>query len=274
VNVTLIPPAEPKHSAPSFDLSQFAGDKKHPAVSLTYADREGMHNIRTPDPRKGRRLPTPAFALSDELLQEAVVRYCEHRFLVKDRSGSLKERMQRCSEAALQSAQKAQTRCDHWIKNFRAISSRNYHEAEPRIYTALFLNTLRGESPEVLLKDLAEFVSNWDASADVDSRAPQVAAACAYLYWRLNWDSPTVALELRMRAPAVRQLLRRIRIRAEEKVPAPRRPRVRLKRAQIEELLRLHKQGESVVRLAERYGMRRDTTHRMIRRENRKGSNV
>jgi hypothetical protein len=230
-----------------------------------------MHNVRCPDPRKGRRLPTPAFALSDELLQEAVVRYCEQRFLVQDRSGSLKERMQRCNEAARLTAQKAQARSELWIKNFRAIAHRNYHEAEPRIYQALFLNTLRGESPEVLLKDLAGFVANWDGSADVDSRAPQVAAAICYLYWRLNWDSPTIALELRLRAPAVRQVLRRIRLRAEPKPDMPRAPRIRLKREQIEELLRLHRQGESVVRLAEKYGMRRDTAHRMIRRESRKG---
>jgi hypothetical protein len=194
--------------------------------------------------------------------------------MIKDRSGSLKERLQRCNEAARLVSQKAQARSEHWIKNFRAIAHHDYHLAEPRIYQALFLNTLRGESPEVLLKDLSSCVTNWDSSADVDLRAPQVAAACAYLYWRLNWDSPTVASELKLRAPAVRQLLRRIRLRAEPKADVPRSPRIRLKRAQIEELLQLHKQGESATRLAEKYGMRRDTAHRLIRRENRKGSNV
>src|SRR5258707_6155462 len=99
MHVTLCPPAEPSHRAPSFDLAQFGGDKRRSVVNLTYEDREGMHNTRIPDPRLGRRLPTPAFALSDELLQEAVVRYCEQRFLVKDRSGNLKERCNRANDA-------------------------------------------------------------------------------------------------------------------------------------------------------------------------------
>src|SRR5882724_2065070 len=205
MHVTLCPASELNHSAPSFDLSQFGGSRKRPAKNLTYADLSSMHTVRQSDPRKGRRLPVPAWALSDSGLQEAVVRYCEQRFLLKDRTGSLKERMARVSEAARTVAQKAQSRTALWITNFRAISHRNYHEAEPRIYTALFLNALRGESPAVLLKDLSACVANWDSSGDVDVRAPAVAAAVAFLYYRLGWNSPTIAGELRMCAPAVRQ---------------------------------------------------------------------
>src|SRR5436309_3827859 len=148
MRVTLCPASEPNHRSPSFDLSQFGGSRKRPA-NLTYADLSSMHTVRPSDPRKGRRLPVPDWALSDETLREAVVRYCEQRFLMKDRTGSLQERMQRVSEASRIVAQKAQARTDLWIKNVRAIANRDYHLAEPRTYTSLFLNSLRGESPAV-----------------------------------------------------------------------------------------------------------------------------
>jgi len=94
----------------------------------------------------------PAWALSDEKLREVLVLYLEQRFRVKDCSGDLKTRLQRCREAASLHAKDTKERLELLIRNLRGISGARFHELDERTYTRLFLHSLRGESPR----------SSWD----------------------------------------------------------------------------------------------------------------
>jgi len=76
---------------------------------------------------------------SNSKLAEVLVLYLEQRFQVKDCTGDLKSRLQRCREAAALTAKGTKSRLERWLKNYRAISNARFDEADEHVYTKLFL---------------------------------------------------------------------------------------------------------------------------------------
>jgi DNA-directed RNA polymerase specialized sigma24 family protein len=274
MRVTLCPPAEKTNRSPAFDRYAFENRRTrlNPETGLDFAGMERLHTLRIPDARKGRRLAVPAWALSDPKLAEVCVLYLEQRFQVKDCSGDLKARLQRCREAAALTAKGTKSRLERWIRNFRAIRNAQFHEADEKTYERLFFTTLRGETTKKLLAGVAKQVENLDSEVAMLERAPEIALSVLYLYFRMGFNSPSVAETLNVNPPAVRQIIHRASLRAVPKVNGTR-ARKHLKKEQIAELRRLHQSGTSTPQLASQFGIARDTARRIILRET-KGSNV
>jgi len=273
MRVTICPPSPPAHNS-SFDRHAFENRRArlNPESRLDFAGLEKLHTLRVPDARLGRKLAVPAWALSDSKLAEVLVLYLEQRFQVKDSSGDLKARLQRCREAAVLVAKGTKARLERWLKNYQAIHNAQFHEADEKIYERLFFTTLRGETPKKLLAGVAKQVTNLDSEVAMLERAPEIALSVLYLYFRLGYNSPSVAETLNVNPPAVRQIIHRASLRAVPKVNG--RARKHLSKKQIKELQRLHRTGTPTPELAAQFGIARDTARRIIRRETRKeGSN-
>lgn len=206
--VTLCPPS-PQHV--SFDECQF--DRKlTKRLPFAYADRLSFgHRVKS-----RRHTPVPEFANSNTGLQEALVKYLEARFRITP-SGDIKERLERCREAAKESAEPTKVLLKRAIERYQALCEKRWHDLPPSLYQKAFLNRLRGESDEKLIETHGRQVSVWDSEYFNILRAPELAMSIAYLSLRLGYDSPSVAESLSMRAPAVRQILSRFIQRAVRK---------------------------------------------------------
>ncbi len=268
MRVTFCPPAEQTNRSPAFDRHAFENRRSRftAETGIDFSNLQHLHLRRVPDLRKGRRLAVPAWALSDSKLAEVLVLYLEQRFRVKDCTGDLKARLQRCREAAKLNAADTKARLERWIKNFRAVVNANYHEADERTYTRLFLTTLRGESPAKLLAQIEKQVSNLDSDAWTTERAPEISLSILYLYFRMGFNSPAVSESLGIRPPHVRQIIFRASQRAIRKVNGTaRKPRARLHQEKVDSLRQLHQSGVPTAQLATQFGIARDTVRRIVR---------
>jgi len=201
---------------------------------------------------------------SNSKLAEVLVLYLEQRFQVKDCTGDLKSRLQRCREAAALTAKGTKSRLERWLKNYRTISNARFHEAAVHVYTKLFLTTLRGETPTKLLAGVAKQIENLEGETMMLERAPEIALSVLYLYFRMGYNSPSAAETLNINPPAVRQIIHRASLRAIPKVTE--RARKHLKEEQIAELRRLHQSGTPTRQLASQFEIARDTARRIVRR--------
>ena len=268
MRVTICPPSEQLHNGPAFDRHQFENRRArfNPEVGVDFSSLQHMHTRRVADLRKGRRLAVPAWANSEQGLRDTVLAYLEARFHIADKSGAAKTRLQRCREVAQRSAAAKKERLERWVTNFRAVANKNYHEADERIYARLFFTSLRGESPAKLLTQIEKQVTSLDGDTWMLEKAPEITLGVLYGYYRLNLDSPSIAESLRIRPPAVRQILYRASQRAVRKVNVgKRKPRVRLSEEKIQAIRRLHKEGIPATQIAAQFGIARDSVRGIVR---------
>jgi hypothetical protein len=87
---------------------------------------------------------------------------------------------------------------------------RNYArlEAELEEYRELSRNP---KASSKMLARLETQIMNTDTEIALAARCDAVAASVVYLYFRLGWNSVSVAEELGLKAPHVRQMVQRIR---------------------------------------------------------------
>jgi hypothetical protein len=207
--VTICPPAPPRQGL-SFDTYNCEG-RRSKKTDLDFQSFEKMHVVRPSDLRKGRRIPVPDWAHNAAGLQTALVHYLEKRYFIKPNpADDLKTRLTRCQEKVKADAAPVKRRLETWIKNYRAIAKRDYHEAEERIYERLFLASLRGDGPDKVLKSCFKHISNLDSEYYIQARIAQLTLSILFLYYRMGWKSNDVAQELDVKAPHVRQILYRV----------------------------------------------------------------
>jgi hypothetical protein len=207
---TILPSAAPRNVA--FDEHQFARRRsKHANFDYTEFTKVSFKRFKC-----RRDNPVPEFANSNAGLQEALCKYLEARFHIKP-SDDIATRLERCRAAARKTAEPTKALLERGIKTYRALVDEEFHELPFKTYQKVFLNRLRGESDEKLIERHGQQVAVWDSEYFNTLRAPELALSVAYQSLRLGYDSPTVAENLAMRAPAVRQLLSRFIKRAVRK---------------------------------------------------------
>jgi hypothetical protein len=186
---------------PAFDKHQFAGRRSR-AVSahytpegwettgISFSDYESMH-VNRRERVQERRLDTPSWAVNDEELREVILKFCERRlYLIKGRHHipnlSQEERLGRIRQFE-------RMRLKQW--------ERIYQEHLEKYKTL----------PE---KDKATFeiqLRNADMQVHLYRRGnAAMATAIVYLYYRLGYDSVTVAEALHINSPLVRQYLAKL----------------------------------------------------------------
>jgi hypothetical protein len=211
------PPQISQRSAPpSFDSHQFENHGRFLRSSgLDYNQLHNrMHVKRIADLRRGRKAETPAWVLSDEEFREVLVLYLESRFQIHQPTGSLKQRLERCKAVGKERARGAKSILVTRVAEFRAtepaIAEERFSELPEDAYFPLFLGALRGRSPADRLQRLNLQISCIDSEAAMSERAPELVTACAYYFYRLGWNSCSIAEELNLRSVHVRQIICRL----------------------------------------------------------------
>jgi hypothetical protein len=214
---TIYSPQVSRRSAPpSFDSHQFENRGRFLRNSgLDYNQLHNrMHIYRVADLRKGRKVETPAWILSDTEFRETLVCYLESRFQIHKPTGSLKERLERCRAVGKERAQNAKLILGTRVAEFRAtapaLTEERFSELPEHAYFSLFLGALRGRSPADRLQRLKLQISCIDSEAAMSERAAELAGAAAYLYHRCGWNSCSIAEELNLRSVHVRQIICRL----------------------------------------------------------------
>jgi hypothetical protein len=188
--VVCCPPSQ--DGSPSFDSHQFANRKRFLDNSeLSYADVQKMHLLRVGDRKPARRTPTPEWTLRDDMVREVLVAYLEGRFCIRERQGTMQDRLMRCRSIAEAQLPRKRAKLQEMIESFRELS--RVPETKPR-----------------MLQLLERQIMNIDTDIYLAHRLPEIAAAVAYLFWRLNWNSVSIAEELQLKSPHIRQLLYRL----------------------------------------------------------------
>jgi len=205
--------------------------------------------------------------MRDELLRVVVVRCLENRFMLSNRQGTLRERLDRCRAAAKRHAAAKRKHLDAHIQQLRALSQNQLASLSERNYEKLFLESLRsGNGAAARLNALENHIRNLDGDVFVTERAPELLAAIFYSYYRLGLNSPTVGEQLGLSAPQVRQIIFRAnRIsRKEESQTVTHKPRVWLTRAKAEEIRALCASGMSWEEIAAKFSISRETVRRIV----------
>jgi hypothetical protein len=180
---------------PSFDRYQFDGTRRreYPASAkyrLSFQDYSAMQTQQHKQSGE-RRLPTPAWALSDKLLAEIIVLFMEKRLYIRDPQGSLIERRERARAVAIAQIPRLNATIDKL--NFEYVTAQ------------------RSGAPQHRLKELEVEIESLDTQIRTTSNDGGIGtlAAIAYLYYRRRLDSVGVGEALRIKPPHVRQILYR-----------------------------------------------------------------
>lgn len=211
---------------PQYDAHQFQGHGRFLKNSgLSFQDFERMHVQRAGDTQPERRLSTPEWALRDELTQLVLVSYLEERFYTtRHRTGTLLQRLSHCRAAAEAYLPGKRETLSAWIRDYRVISAGGFadlsdEEAQTRFaglsenggQAALTPEIARDALTAKKLHDLEMQIANLDTDIFLAEKGyAETVAAIIYLYYRLNWNSPSVAEHLSLRAPHIRQVLFRL----------------------------------------------------------------
>jgi len=180
----------PVGESPSFDSHQFA-NRKIKSSQLSFNDMARSHVLHIGDKKPGRRLPTPDWAMRDASLREVIAFYLEDRLFVRDRSGTPHERLARCRAAAVAQLPRKREQLRRLIERYRDLSR-------------------LPETPTSALKRLEGQIANIDGDVFLASRLPEIVASVVYGYFRLCWNSVSVAEYLNIKPCAVRQMIFRM----------------------------------------------------------------
>jgi hypothetical protein len=264
--VTWLPPQQQTHSAPRFDRVQFDDRSRFLKDSgIAFNDLAHLSVKRVTDLRNGRRLPVPSWVTSDEQFRTVILKILENRFLIpiSARTGTLKERLDRCRAAAKRLAATKRHCLDTHIQQFRALSNNRLDELSSSNYERLFLEALRGAGATARLNALEKAIRTLDGEICTTERAPELLTAVLFHFFRLGHSSPTVAETLGLTPWQVRQIIFRARRVAERATPSSR--RCKMNRSKAEEIRRLDKDGMPWEQIAAKFGAVRETVRDAVR---------
>ena len=132
-------------------------------------------------------------------VREVLVFYLERRFCVRERMGTLQDRIARCRAKADFQLMRKRAKLQEMIESFRELS--RLPETKP--------SALRLRELQIMNLDTDLFLA--------EKGYAETAAAIIYLYYRLSWNSVSIAEELGVKPPHIRQILYRLN-RAYEKM--------------------------------------------------------
>ncbi len=263
--VTWLPPQQQTHSSPRLQPHAFYDRERFLTKSgLSYSDMARLSIGRVADLRNGRRLPVPSWVTSDEQFRTVIVKILENRFLIPifARTGTLKERLDRCRAAAKRLATTKRHCLDAHIQQFRALSNNRLDELNSSNYERLFLEALRGKGSTARLNALERAIRILDGEICTTERAPELLTAVLFHFFRLGHSSPTVAETLGLTPWQVRQIIFRARRVAERATPSR---RCKMNRSKAEEIRRLDKDGMPWEQIAAKFGTVRETVRDAVR---------
>lgn len=227
---------------------QFADRKQYPvsaaptaegwkSTGLDFADYGRMGTQQRKQSGE-RRLPTPRWAVNDDMLQKLLVHFMEERAGIKKKKGTLSERLIRAQENIQHMRPKWSATLDDLCRKFVRIRKFGAYsdladEEVLQIAEDIFGNRplmvsdasglgARQMLTHKLARDWSIEIEGLDTLlryTEKDGGAATVAAV-AWLYYRVGMDSVGVGSELGLKPPHVRQILFRLHETAEKLWPS------------------------------------------------------
>jgi hypothetical protein len=202
VPITKLPPGPERrelhynnrlHIEPKYPVSaEFKAGGEVSSPGIAFEDYRSM-STQVHKQSGERRLPTPIWSLSDELLRKTLVAYMESRAGFRTpQTGTEQERLERAQQKI------SETRPEHiaTLKRLCAEFVTLKQSAEPDAYR---------------LKKLQEQIANIDTVIRLlDGNIAATVVGCVHAYYRRAIDSVATAAEFSMRPPHVRQLFWRL----------------------------------------------------------------
>jgi hypothetical protein len=198
--------------------------------SLAYSDMSGLHIMAGAERQPERRLPTPRWALEDKLLRVVLVHYLEERFYTtRHRQGTLLERLAQCKKAAERYLPGTRETLAAWIKDYRTLSSGRFQELNDEDAQQKFASLKENDGQRALtgeiaremlaskkLRDLETQIMNLDTDIFLTEKGhAEMVNAIVYKYYRLAWNSVSIAEDLGLKPPHIRQVLFRLNLTAD-----------------------------------------------------------
>jgi hypothetical protein len=191
-----LPPSDAyRYEPPHFDNFQFEGKHRRGRAvdSLAHSDfLNSFHIMRRKQTRK-RRKQTPEWATNDVLLREVLVQFMERRaFLNKPQAGTLKERLDRAEQTVAAQAPKLRSQLERFIHEYRELTKVSKCKWQPT-----------GRMLELELE-----IQNTDRQLRIIRRGVAATlAAIVYMYFRLGFDSVTIAEQLDLTSTHIHQTI-------------------------------------------------------------------
>jgi hypothetical protein len=173
-----------------------------------------------------RRLPTPAWALSNPMLRRVLVRFLEERaFSKKERlavrkKAGLKERLDNARKRIVSKRPNAMLVLDRLcteyveIKNKGlkpGITDKEWNESKPQPFFDFAEGEARYQDEKKRIKQLESEIEGIDTYLRIsENGGADIVAAVIYLYYRTGYDSVGVGEELGIKPPHVRQTIYRL----------------------------------------------------------------
>jgi hypothetical protein len=173
-----------------------------------------------------RRLPTPAWAMSNVLLRLVLVRFMEERaFSKKERlsvrkKAGLKERLDNAKKRIMAKRPAAMLVLDRLCEEYveiknkglkPGITDKEWNESKPQPFMEFAEGEARYQDEKKRLKQLESEIEGIDTYLRIsENGGADIVAAVVYLYYRTGYDSVGVAEELGIKPPHVRQTIYRL----------------------------------------------------------------
>jgi hypothetical protein len=178
---------------PRFDDYQFARGKARavsPETELSFSDLKHMHIYRRKKIQE-RKQPTPSWVDNAEETRRVLLVYLERRVYINvpDETKSYEQRLAAVRERAALLANALRGKLEALLRRFHAT---------------------QGELIAEGVKSLQIEIQNVDTQIQMLARLPGIVASIPYFYYKLGWDSVTVAEELKLKPAGVRRILFRL----------------------------------------------------------------
>ncbi len=173
-----------------------------------------------------RRLPTPAWAMSNAMLRRVLVRFMEERaFSKKERlavrkKAGLKERLDNAKKRIMSKRPNAMIVLDKLCEEYVEIKSKGlkpgitdkeWNESKQQPFMGFAEGEARYQDEKKRLKQLESEIEGIDTYLRIsENGGADIVAAVIYLYYRTGYDSVGVGEELGIKPPHVRQTIYRL----------------------------------------------------------------
>jgi hypothetical protein len=178
----------------SFDPWQFAGSKSRPVSAesrISWSDFSLSMSVHSRKQVQERRLPVPAWALSDTLLRSLLTAFVENRANIHKAEGSLRKRIADAEKSL-------KNRIPAWNKTIDKLQLE-------------YVAGQKDGTPKKRLDDLEQEIESLDTLIRITRKSTTAfLAATVTLYYRMGKNSVEVAAEVGAKPPLIRQILFRL----------------------------------------------------------------
>lgn len=208
VQVQVLPPSDSyRYEPPHFDDHQFQ-QRSWKQRLVAFSDTHNM-SVERHKQTQERRLPTPDWALNDVQLREVLVRYMERRAMfLKPQTGTLKHRLQRAEKAIAARSPELQAKLRSLVAEYVSLKKARCKVGHKVVKDGRCKWRHAVWEPTDRLRELEIDIQGIDTQLCIIRRGvAATVVAIVYRYYRLGYDSVTIAEQLGIVSATVHQVI-------------------------------------------------------------------